>query len=79
MNAADILMYGFLAVAVCVVVWVAYSAGQNAARRLYEADLATARAAARRYRSDLEAEQEYVRMLRRGAGHPALRGVTPHE
>lgn len=79
MNAADILMYGFLLVAVCVVTWVAYNAGENAARRMYEAELATARGAARRYRADLEREQDYIRMLRRGAGHPSLRGVHPHE
>lgn len=77
MNAADLLMYGFLIIAACVVVWVAWSAGKASSARLYQAELATARAAARRYRADLEREAEYNRIRRLGSPHPVLRGVPP--
>lgn len=64
MNGADILMYLFLIFAVTVCLWVSWSAGKAHSARLYQAELATARAAARRYRADLEREAEYNRLQR---------------
>lgn len=75
MNAADLLMYGFLLIASCVVAWVSWAAGKAHAARMYAADLATARTAARHYRSERDSAQAHLDMMRR---YPAqLHAVPP--
>jgi predicted negative regulator of RcsB-dependent stress response len=65
MNAADLLMYGFLLIACCVVAWVSWAAGKAHAARMYAADLATARTAARHYRAERDSAQAHVDLMRR--------------
>ena len=69
MTAADILMYGFLLLACCVVAWVSWAAGKAHAARMYAADLATARTAARHYRAERDSAQAHLDMLRRAHRH----------
>ncbi len=79
MNAADLLLIAFLLVAAFAAVWVAWSAGKASSARMYQAELATARAAALRYRADRDREAEYARMLRLSPQHPTLRAVPPRD
>lgn len=68
MNAADLLTYGFILTAVTVSLWVA---GKAHAARMYAADLATARTAARHYRAERDSAQAHLDMIRRTRNWPA--------
>jgi predicted negative regulator of RcsB-dependent stress response len=75
MNAADLLMYVFLLIACCVVAWVSWTAGKAHAARMYAADLATARTAARHYRAERDSAQAHVDLMRRAA-RPTMQANT---
>lgn len=65
MNAADLLTAGFILTAVAVALWVSWGAGKAHAARMYAADLATARTAARHYRAERDSAQAHLDMIRR--------------
>ena len=79
MNAADILMYAFLLAACCAVAGVSWAAGKAHAARMYAADLATARTAARHYRAERDSAQDHLDMMRRAQAHrPTMHAVPGH-
>lgn len=80
MNAADLLMYAFLLAACCAVAGVSWAAGKAHAARMYAADLATARTAARHYRAERDSAQAHLDMVRRSKAAQActmLHAVPP--